>query len=86
MAKVTGIEGLVKPWVIALGGYVASKSPETLEGEVEMPVEAIIKLDGNENLYGCSPRVHQALASYPYFNIYPDAEQGELRRLLSGYI
>ncbi len=85
MAIDGGIEKLVRPEMAAVGGYVASKSPETLEGKVEVPVEDIIKLDGNENLYGCSPRVNQALATYHLMNIYPDADQGELRELLSGY-
>jgi histidinol-phosphate aminotransferase len=86
MAKVVGIDGLIRPEIVAVGGYVASKSPDTLEGKVEVPVKDIIKLDANENLYGCSPRVQQTLASFPYLNIYPDAEQGELRHLLSEYV
>ncbi len=86
MAKNVGIGGLIRPEVAAVAGYVASKSPDTLEGEVEVPVGNIIKLDANENPYGCSPRVQQALAKYPDINVYPDAEQGELRQLLSGYV
>ena len=81
----TGIERLIRSDLVSLGGYVASKAPETLEGEVEVPVEGIIKLDANENPYGCSPRVNQALATYPYLNIYPDAGQMELRKLLQGF-
>lgn len=80
-----GIERLIRPHLARFSGYVASKSPETLEGKVEVAVEDIIKLDANENLYGCSPRVNQALATYPYLNIYPDAEQTELRKQLQGY-
>jgi len=80
-----GIERLIRPHLARFSGYVASKSPETLEGKVEVAVEDIIKLDANENLYGCSPRVNQALATYPYLNIYPDAMQTELRKLLQGY-
>ena len=80
-----GIEKLIRPDLVAFGGYAASKSPETLEGKVEVPVEAIIKLDANENPYGCSPRVNQALATYPDINIYPDAGQTELRKQLQEY-
>ncbi len=86
MAIDIGIDRLIRPEMVAVGAYAASTSPETLKGKVEVPVEKIIKLDANENPYGCSPRVPQALASYPYLNIYPDAGQGELRRLLSGYV
>ncbi|MFC1930720.1 histidinol-phosphate transaminase [Chloroflexota bacterium] len=80
-----GIEKLIRPDLAGFGGYAAAKSPETLAGKVEVPVEKIIKLDANENPYGCSPRVNKALAAYPDINIYPDAGQTELRKLLQGY-
>ncbi len=85
MSKEEGITKLIRPDLAAFGGYVASKSPETLAREIKLPVESIIKLDANENPYGCSPRVKEALSTYPYFNIYPDAGQTELRKLLQGY-
>ena len=85
MSEDTGIEKLIRPQLIDLVGYAPSTSPETLKGKVEVPVEDIIKLDANENPYGCSPRVQQALAAYPYLNIYPDAGQTELRKLLQEY-
>jgi len=85
MSESAGIEKLIRSCLTVFRGYSASTSPETLEGEVEVPVEDIIKLDANENPYGCSPRVPQALASYPYLNIYPDAGQTELRKWLAGH-
>ena len=45
----------------------------------------VIKLDGNENVYGCSPRVQEALRSYQSYHIYPDPEQRRLRRALEDY-
>ena len=80
-----GMEKFIRSNLAAFGGYAASTSPETLKGKVEVPVESIIKLDANENPYGCSPRVVEALAKYPYFNIYPDNGQAELREMLAGY-
>jgi len=80
-----GIERFIRPDLINFGGYSARKSPETLGEKVKIPAEDIIKLDANENLYGCSPRVSQALAGYPDLNIYPDNRQTRLRRLLEGY-
>ncbi len=80
-----GMEKFIRPDLTAFGGYSAATSPETLEGKVEVPVESIIKLDANENPYGCSPRVSQALANYPNFNIYPDNGQAILRKSLAGY-
>ena len=85
MSESTGIEKLIRPELAAFGGYAAATSPETLVGKVEVPVENIIKLDANENPYGCSPRVSQALAVYTNFNIYPDDGQTGLRKLLAGY-
>jgi histidinol-phosphate aminotransferase len=80
-----GIAKLIRSDLVAFGGYTPGKSPETVAETVKVPVEDIIKLDANENPYGCSPRVKQALGTYPYFNIYPDANQTELRKLLKGY-
>jgi len=45
----------------------------------------VIKLDGNENPYGCSLKVYQALANYSYYHIYPDPEQRRLRQALEEY-
>jgi len=80
-----GIEEYIRPDLATFGGYSPHTSPETLKGKVEVPVEDIIKLDANENPYGCSPRVSRALASYRNFNIYPDDGQTRLRKLLEGY-
>ena len=49
MSEGTGIEKLIRPDLVTFGGYTPSKSPETLRGKVEVPVEGIIKLDANEN-------------------------------------
>ncbi len=75
----------IRPDLVALGAYGTHKAPETLEGVIDVPVEGIIKLDANENPYGCSPGVQQALAEYPKFNIYPDAGQTRLRQQLAQY-
>ncbi|MFH1169725.1 MAG: histidinol-phosphate transaminase [Chloroflexota bacterium] len=77
-----GIDRLVRPELAALGGYTAHKSPDTLGG---IPAESIIKLDANENPYGCSPRVRQALAEYGRWHIYPDAGQYHIRQQLGKY-
>jgi histidinol-phosphate aminotransferase len=80
-----GIEKFIRPELVNFSGYSASKSPDTLKGKVEVPIEGIIKLDANENPYGCSPRVNQALADYPDINVYPDSGQTELRKQLQEY-
>lgn len=47
--------------------------------------EGVIRLDGNENPYGCSPKAKEALANYPFYHLYPDPEQRELRKALADY-
>jgi histidinol-phosphate aminotransferase len=79
------IKKLIRPDLATFGGYSARISPDTLEGKIEVPVDTIIKLDANENPYGCSPAVSKALASYDEYNIYPDDGQTRLRKLLAGY-
>jgi histidinol-phosphate aminotransferase len=79
-----GIEKLIRSHLVDFAGYSAATAPETLAGRVDVPVAEIIKLDANENPYGCSPRVLQALAM-SHLNIYPDDGQKELRGLLAGY-
>jgi histidinol-phosphate aminotransferase len=80
-----GIEKLIRPDLVGFTGYSASTSPDTLAGRVNVPLEDIVKMNANENPYGCSPRVLQALASAPNLNIYPDDGQRELRQRLAGY-
>ena len=85
MPEKEGIEKLVRPDLVGFGGYAASTAPVTLEGKIEVPIESIIKLDANENPYGGSPKVTQALASLTNLNVYPDDGQTRLRELLAGY-
>jgi histidinol-phosphate aminotransferase len=80
-----GIERLVKIDMSRFGVYSACKSPDVIARQLGIPEAEIIKLDANENPYGCSPRVNEALACYPYLNIYPDSNQTELRESLSEY-
>ncbi len=80
-----GIEKLIRKELLSFGGYSAATSPETLEGKIDVATEDIIKIDANENPYGCSPRVQRALARYQQFNIYPDDGQEKLRKMLAGY-
>ena len=85
MADSEGIEKLIRSHLTGFAGYSASISPETLAGRVEVPLENIIKMNANENPYGCSPKVLKALADCPDLSIYPDDGQQELRKLLAGY-
>lgn len=81
----TKISNKVRPELIKLAGYVPIEPIEVLGTRAGIKPEEIIKLDGNENPYGCSPAVSRALASYPYFCIYPDPWQREVRDALAKY-
>jgi histidinol-phosphate aminotransferase len=48
--------------------------------------EQIVKLDANENPYGPSPNIYQALVDERYYHIYPDPESSALREGLSKYL
>jgi len=79
------IEKLIRPELVTMKGYVPIEPTEVLSQRAELPSNKVIKLDGNENPYGCSPKVYQALATYPYYHNYPDPEQMELRKALEKY-
>ena len=50
-----------------------------------LPADRIIKLDQNENPYGSSLRVQEALSAYDRFHLYPDPEGRAVRERLAAY-
>jgi histidinol-phosphate aminotransferase len=83
---VEDIEKLVRIDMSHFGAYSPCKSPDVIARKLGIPETEILKLDANENPYGCSPKVREALANYPYLNIYPDASQTDLREDLAKYV
>jgi histidinol-phosphate aminotransferase len=79
------IEKLIRPHLVGFTGYSASTSPDTLKGKVDVSLDSLVKMNANENPYGCSPRVLKALAACRTFSVYPDDGQQELRKMLAGY-
>jgi len=79
------IKKLIRPELAAMKGYTPIEPLDILSQRAKLPVERIVKLDGNENPYGCSPKVYQALADYSYYHIYPDPQQQVLREALEKY-
>jgi len=80
------VERLIRQELIALEPYIPIVPLEVLGERAGIPPEGVIKLDGNENPYGCSPHVQRALADYRYYHLYPDPEQRETRKALEGYV
>jgi histidinol-phosphate aminotransferase len=59
--------------------YAPPEDLEVVAAQAGIAPDKIVKLDANENPYGPSPRVREALASFDGFHIYPDPDQRELR-------
>ena len=77
---------LIRPHLLRMAGYQPIRPVEAVSEEEGRPAADIVKLDGNENPYGCSPRVRQALAEFPWYHLYPDPEQRRLRTALARYM
>ncbi|RME70498.1 MAG: histidinol-phosphate transaminase [Chloroflexi bacterium] len=79
------IEHLIRPNIRNLEPYTPILPFEVLSRQLGVDPADIIKLDANENPYGPSPRVAQALAQAAYLHIYPDPECRDLRAALADY-
>ncbi len=77
---------LLRPEVLDLEEYTPIQPFEVLSRRLGIPAEKIVKLDANENPYGPLPVVAEALAEYPFYHIYPDPQQTELREALSRFV
>jgi len=80
------IEGLLRPDISMMEEYTPIEPFEVLSARLGLPAERIVKLDGNENPYGPSPRAIAALADYRRYHIYPDPEHILLREAVQDYI
>lgn len=80
------ISSLLRPDIAGMEEYTPVRPFEVLSRELGRAPHEIIKLDANENPYGPSPRVLEALAAFPWYHIYPDPQQGELRQALADYV
>jgi histidinol-phosphate aminotransferase len=79
------IKRLIRSELVTMKSYAPVEPTDVLSRRAELSAGRIVKLDGNENPYGCSPQVSQALATYPYYHNYPDPEQRDLRKALEEY-
>jgi len=77
---------LIRKDIRDIEGYTPIEPTDILSRRVEVSPDKVVKLDGNENPYGCSERVQRALAEYKYYHLYPDPEQRELRQALAEYV
>jgi histidinol-phosphate aminotransferase len=77
---------LMRPELAGLEGYEPIEPPDQLARRLGLRPEQIIKLDGNENPYGPSPKALEAIGRYRDYHIYPDPEQREARRAIAAYL
>lgn len=86
MTDADQVAALIRPDILNLPTYKPIVPFEVLSRRLGIPAEQIVKVDANENPYGPSPRAVAALASYPYYHIYPDPNHTLLREALQGYV
>jgi histidinol-phosphate aminotransferase len=75
----------MRPDVAAMESYTPILPFDVLSEQLGHRPEDIVKLDANENPYGPSPRVREALGGMAYPHVYPDPESRHLRRALADY-
>ena len=72
--------------IASMSAYTPTASLEVFAERLGLDVDALIKLDANENPFGPSPLVVEALAQLPNMQVYPDPESGRLRDKLADFI
>jgi histidinol-phosphate aminotransferase len=77
---------LVRDHLKAIDAYAPIEPPEVVAKELGIPVDQIVKLDANENPYGPSPKVQEALSAFDGYQYYPDPEQREVRQVVARYV
>jgi len=79
------VDKMIRSGLKGMKAYTPVDPVEVLTGRAEVPAGETAKLDGNENPYGCSPRVQRALAEFKDYNRYPDPDQRDVRKALANY-
>ena len=80
----TSITELIRPHLANIKTYEPVDPPELLAKRAGIPEDQIIKLNGNENPFGGSPKASEALGKIP-LHVYPDSQQRRARRALAEY-
>jgi len=78
------IRRYLRPDFDDLEDYTPVKPLDVLAAEIGVPVDDLVKLDANENLYGPIPEIRDALRDAD-LHIYPDPGQQHLRLAIAEY-
>lgn len=76
---------VLRPDIRDMEPYTPIVPFEVLSARLGRPVAEIVKLDANENPYGPSPGAMAAIASEPFYHIYPDPGANALREAVGRY-
>ena len=76
----------VRPELAALPGYEPVQPLAELARASGLDEATLLKLDANENPFGPSPKVVEALAAFDGYSVYPDPLQVDLRRAVADYV
>jgi len=66
------IERTVRQHIRRLTPYTPNEPFEIMADRIGKPIEQVVKLDANENLYRPAPVVLKQLSEMKFSNIYPD--------------
>ena len=78
------LKSFIRPHLREIETFSPADPPELQASKAGITEDQIVRLNANENPYGFSPRVAEAVASVPY-NIYPDPFQRKVRAALSEF-
>jgi histidinol-phosphate aminotransferase len=80
------VRSLIRPDLRDMPGYVPIEPTDVLAERLGVPPDDVVKLDGNENPYGPSPKALDAVARERNYHIYPDPDQRAVRAALADYV
>jgi len=83
--SVVNFASFIRPDIAAMKPYTPILPFEVLSQRLNRAPADIVKLDANENPYGPSPKVREALANAAFLNIYPDPDNTFLREALAKF-
>lgn len=80
------VRGLIRPDLLDLPGYVPIEPTDVLAARLGIDRASVLKLDGNENPYGPSPKALAAIRRENAYHIYPDPDQTAAREAIAAYL
>ncbi|MEX2246171.1 MAG: histidinol-phosphate transaminase [Dehalococcoidia bacterium] len=80
------VRSLIRPDLLELPPYVPVEPTDVLAERLGIDRDDVVKLDGNENPFGPSPRALEAIAAERAYHIYPDPDQRKVREAIAGYV